>query len=53
MVITLRINTPSPGKARTLCGAAAMQQAISSGAYAPLEEFLGAPFKATVITQLT
>jgi quinol monooxygenase YgiN len=33
--------------------AAAMQQALSSGAYAPLGELLGAPFKATVITPLT
>ena len=32
--------------------AVAMQQAMSSGAYAPLEELLGAPFKATVITPL-
>jgi quinol monooxygenase YgiN len=33
--------------------AAAMQKAMSSGAYAPLEELLGAPFKATVVTPLT
>jgi quinol monooxygenase YgiN len=33
--------------------AVAMQQAMSSGAYAPLGELLGAPFKATVITPLT
>jgi hypothetical protein len=33
--------------------AVAMQKAMSSGAYAPLEELLGAPFKATVITPLT
>jgi hypothetical protein len=52
MVITLRISTPSPNKARTLRWAAAMQQAISSGAYAPLGELLAAPFKATVIRQL-
>ena len=32
--------------------AAAMQQAMSSGAYAPLEGLLGAPFRATVISQL-
>ena len=32
--------------------AAAMQQAMSSGAYAPLGELLGAPFRATVIRQL-
>ena len=32
--------------------AAAMQQAMASGAYAPLEELLAAPFKATVIRQL-
>jgi quinol monooxygenase YgiN len=32
--------------------AAAMQQAMSSGAYAPLEELLAAPFKAMVIRQL-
>ncbi len=32
--------------------AAAMQQAMNSGAYAPLSELLAAPFKATVITQL-
>ena len=32
--------------------AAAMQQAIASGAYAPLENLLGAPFKATVIKEL-
>ena len=33
--------------------AVAMQKAMSSGAYAPLEELLGAPFRATVITPLT
>jgi quinol monooxygenase YgiN len=33
--------------------AVAMQKAMSSGAYAPLDELLGAPFKATVITPLT
>jgi quinol monooxygenase YgiN len=32
--------------------AAAMQQAMAAGAYAPLEELLAAPFKATVIRQL-
>ncbi len=32
--------------------AAAMQKAMSSGAYAPLGELLAAPFRATVITQL-
>ena len=32
--------------------AAAMQQAMNDGAYAPLEDLLAAPFKATVIRQL-
>jgi quinol monooxygenase YgiN len=32
--------------------AAAMQQAIDSGAYAPLGDLLAAPFRATVISQL-
>ena len=32
--------------------AAAMQQAMASGAYAPLEELLGGPYRATVIQQL-
>ena len=32
--------------------AAAMQQAMSAGAYAPLEDLLAAPFRATVIGQL-
>ena len=32
--------------------AAAMQKAMSSGAYAPLGDLLAAPFKATVISQL-
>ena len=32
--------------------AAAMQQAMTDGAYAPLEELLAAPFRATVIRQL-
>jgi quinol monooxygenase YgiN len=32
--------------------AAAMQQAMADGAYAPLEELLAAPFRATVIRQL-
>jgi quinol monooxygenase YgiN len=32
--------------------ASAMQQAIDSGAYAPLGELLAAPFRATVIGQL-
>ena len=32
--------------------AAAMQKAMASGAYAPLEELLAAPFRATVIRQL-
>lgn len=33
--------------------ATAMQQAIVDGAYAPLEELLAAPFRATVIRQLS
>ena len=33
--------------------AAAMQQAMSSGAYTPLGELLATPFRATVIRQLT
>jgi quinol monooxygenase YgiN len=33
--------------------AAAMQEAMASGAYAPLEELLAAPFRATVIRQLS
>jgi hypothetical protein len=32
--------------------AAAMQQVMASGVYAPLEELLAAPFRATVIRQL-
>ena len=32
--------------------ATAMQQAMSDGAYAPLEDLLAAPFRATDITQL-
>ncbi len=32
--------------------AAAMQQAMASGAYAPLENLLAAPFRATVISQM-
>jgi quinol monooxygenase YgiN len=32
--------------------AATMQEAMASGAYAPLEELLAAPFRATVIRQL-
>lgn len=32
--------------------AAAMQQAMAAGAYAPLEELLAAPFRATVIRQV-
>jgi len=32
--------------------AAAMQEAMASGAYAPLEELLAAPYRATVIMQL-
>lgn len=32
--------------------AAVMQQAMNDGAYAPLEELLAAPFRATVIRQL-
>ena len=32
--------------------ATAMQQAMSDGAYAPLEDLLAAPFRATVIRQL-
>jgi quinol monooxygenase YgiN len=31
---------------------AAMQQAMASGAYAPLEDLLGGPYRATVIRQL-
>jgi quinol monooxygenase YgiN len=33
--------------------AAAMQEAMASGAYAPLEELLAAPYRATVIRQLS
>jgi quinol monooxygenase YgiN len=33
--------------------ATAMQQAMASGAYTPLEKLLAAPFRATVIRQLT
>ena len=33
--------------------AAAMQEAMASGAYAPLEDLLAAPFRATVIKQLS
>jgi quinol monooxygenase YgiN len=33
--------------------AAAMQQAMDSGAYAPLGDLLAAPFRATVISQIT
>ena len=33
--------------------AAAMQEAMAAGAYAPLEELLAAPFRATVIRQLS
>lgn len=33
--------------------AVAMQQAMASGAYAPLEKLLAAPFRATVISQLS
>ncbi len=32
--------------------AAAMQEAMATGAYAPLSELLAAPFRATVIRQL-
>lgn len=32
--------------------AAAMQKAMAGGAYAPLENLLAAPFRATVISQL-
>jgi len=32
--------------------ATAMQQAMNDGAYAPLEDLLAAPFRATVIRQL-
>jgi quinol monooxygenase YgiN len=32
--------------------AAHMQEAMASGVYAPLEELLAAPFRATVISQL-
>ena len=33
--------------------AVAMQEAMATGAYAPLEELLAAPFRATVIRQLS
>ena len=33
--------------------AATMQQAMTDGAYAPLEDLLAAPFRATVIRQLS
>ncbi len=33
--------------------AAAMQEAMASGAYAPLEELLAAPFRATVLRQVS
>ena len=33
--------------------ATAMQQAMNDGAYAPLEDLLAAPFRATVIRQLS
>ena len=33
--------------------AAAMQEALASGAYAPLQDLLAAPFRATVIRQLS
>ena len=33
--------------------AAAMQEAMTSGAYAPLEDLLAAPFRATVIKELS
>ncbi len=33
--------------------AATMQEAMATGAYAPLEELLAAPFRATVIKQLS
>ena len=33
--------------------ATAMQQAMADGAYAPLEDLLAAPFRATVIKQLS
>ena len=33
--------------------ATVMQQAMADGAYAPLEELLAAPFRATVIRQLS
>jgi quinol monooxygenase YgiN len=33
--------------------ATAMQEAMASGAYAPLQELLAAPFRATVIRQLS
>ena len=33
--------------------AAAMQEAMATGAYAPLEELLAAPFRATVISLLS
>ena len=33
--------------------AAVMQQAMNDGAYAPLEDLLAAPFRATVIRQLS
>ncbi len=33
--------------------AAAMQQAMTAGAYSPLEQLLAAPFRATVIRQIS
>jgi len=33
--------------------AAAMQKAMTTGAYAPLEDLLDAPFRATIIRQLS
>ncbi len=33
--------------------AAVMQEAMATGAYAPLEELLAAPFRATVIRQMS
>ena len=39
--------------ASTEVRATVMQQAMTDGAYAPLEELLAAPFRATVIRQLS
>ena len=39
--------------ASTEVRATVMQQAMNAGAYAPLEELLAAPFRATVIRQIS